>query len=139
MRVLAVDYGERRTGLAVSDPLEITANALAVLEGKGGRNRILEEVARIAREEGAEEVVVGIPVNADGSHGPMAQAARAFGEALAERLTVPVRYQDEYYSTVEAQGNMTTAGMKRARRRREVDKHAAAVILQDYLRSRRHP
>lgn len=136
MRVLAVDYGLKRIGLAVSDPLEITSNPLLVLENKGDLDAVLQEIARIVSEEEADEVVVGLPVNMDGSHGPAAQAAEEFAQALATRVNVPVHTFDERLTTVEATNTLIAKSVSRSRRRRVIDKMAAAVILEDYLRSR---
>lgn len=141
MRVLAVDYGERRVGLAISDALEITANPLTVLERKRGAGVevVLEAIARIVREEGVDEVVVGLPINIDGTHGPAAQGAQAFADALAARVSVPVRTFDERLTTVEADEMLGTGRSARARRRQVIDKLAATVILRDYLGSRPRP
>ncbi|MBI3946473.1 MAG: Holliday junction resolvase RuvX [Armatimonadetes bacterium] len=145
MRVLAVDYGEKRIGLAISDPLEITANPLAVIERKGGRGEALEAIARVVRDEEVEEVVVGLPVHLDGARGPAAEAAQAFADALARLLPVPVRLHDERLTTVAAEEAAGPPKSRRRRRKREerlsrgIDKLAAAVLLRDYLNSRREP
>ncbi|MDH7569613.1 MAG: Holliday junction resolvase RuvX [Armatimonadota bacterium] len=143
MRVLAVDYGEKRVGLAVSDVLELTANPLMVIERRGGdEEAVMAEIGRVVAAEEVEEVVVGVPLNPDGSAGPAAGAAAAFAVALAGRLTVPVHTIDEHLTTVEAEASLRRdeqGGSRRARlrRRRVIDKLAAAVILRDYLNSRR--
>jgi len=121
-------------GLAVSDPLEITANPLAVLDRRSD-GEVIAAVARIVEEEGVEDVVVGLPVNMDGSHGPAAVGAEAFAAKLAARLGVPVHTHDERLTSEEAQERMIGAGMSRKRRRRSVDRIAAAVILESYLRA----
>ncbi len=142
MRVLAVDYGQKRVGLAISDALEITANPLCVLERKGDLSSMAAVAARVAAivaAEGAEELVVGLPLNTDGSRGPAAELAQRFADLLAAQVRVPVRLHDEHLSTTEAHERMGAArsAKARARRRGTVDQVAAAVILRDYLGTRR--
>ncbi|HHX39572.1 MAG TPA: Holliday junction resolvase RuvX [Armatimonadetes bacterium] len=135
MRVLAVDYGTKRVGLALSDLLEITANPLTVLPRKRGDREVIEAIARIVEEEAVEEVVVGLPVNMDGSHGPAAAAAEAFAAKLAACLKVPVFTHDERLTSEEAEGILISEGVQRSRRRGRVDPIAAALILRSYLGS----
>jgi putative Holliday junction resolvase len=135
VRVLAVDYGARRVGLALSDPLEITVNPHSVIPNRGDPAPVLDAIARVIAEEGVDEVVVGLPVNMDGSHGPAAQAAQEFAEALADRVAVPVHCYDERLTTAEAEEILIGRDVPRARRREMVDKVAAALILRSYLES----
>lgn len=140
--MLAIDYGARRIGLAISDPLEITVNPLAVIERKGGWEEVLEAIAQLVRDEGVEQVVVGLPVHMNGTHGPAAQAAQSFASALAQRLEVPVCLHDERLTTVAAE-EVAASPRSRLRRGRQwrlsrgIDKFAAAILLRDYLNSRR--
>jgi putative Holliday junction resolvase len=134
-RLLGLDLGDRRIGVAVSDPTGFLASALQVLPSVG-RARDAAEVARIAAEEQADAVVVGVPVNMDGSYGPQAEKSRKFGAALEQR-GLPVVYWDERLTTVEAQRYLRETGVGRQRRRETLDAAAAAILLQSYLDFRR--
>lgn len=134
-RVLGVDVGERRIGLAVSDPSGTTAHPHAVLE-RTTEERDVEAILAVAREQEVAEVVVGLPLRLNGSRGPAAEAAERFG-ALLERAGLTVRFWDERLTTVEAERSLAAGGVRGRARRRVVDKVAAALILQNYLDSRR--
>lgn len=135
MRLLGVDTGEKRIGLAVCDPLGIVAVPLCVLARRGRGD--LEDIAEIARREAVEEIVVGLPLSLNGTTGPQALRALHFGHALREQSGLPVVFWDERFSTVEAERGMLDAGLSRRRRDARRDASAAAVMLQDYLDS--HP
>jgi putative Holliday junction resolvase len=130
MRILALDVGDRRIGLATCDELEIVASPRAVLRRDG---RELDALERWAREEEVGLVVVGMPFNSAGEIGPQAQKVVRFMEALRQRLAVPVVEWDEDLSTWEAEQVLIEAGERRAERRRVVDMLAAAVILRSFL------
>jgi putative Holliday junction resolvase len=134
-RLLGLDLGDRRIGVAVSDPTGFLASALQVLPSVG-RSRDAAEVARIAVEEQADAVVVGVPVNMDGSYGAQAEKSRKFGAALEQR-GLPVVFWDERLTTVEAQRYLRETGVGRQRRRETLDGAAAAILLQSYLDFRR--
>jgi putative Holliday junction resolvase len=134
MRIMALDVGDRRIGVATSDELEIVATPRDVLRRAGREIGILREW--VGREE-IGLVVVGIPYNTEGEIGPQAQKVLQFMLQLRERLTVPVVEWDEHLSTWEAETMLIEAGKQRGQRRREVDKVAAAVILRSYLDHRR--
>ena len=125
MIVLAVDHGEARTGLAVSDPSGTIATPLGVVEPTAA-----DEVARIAAERGAEVVVVGVPVSLDGSEGPQARAARDFRDALAQRIDLPVETYDERLTTKLAEASAQAGAEAPA------DALAAAHLLETFLQSR---
>jgi putative Holliday junction resolvase len=129
MKVLAVDLGTRRTGFAISDPKGTMALALPTLE-----NVSAVDVATLAEEQGAEEVVVGLPLNMDGTTGPSAKRTLDFIEELKIHLTVPVVPWDERLSTREGQDRLRQAGLDRKDRARRADVAAAIVILESYLR-----
>jgi putative holliday junction resolvase len=142
-RVVGIDLGSRRIGVAVSDGLGITAQPHATIARHGGL-RDLEAIAAVVRAVGATRVVLGLPVN----HDPPAQAqapaepdairrARAFGAKLGAHLELPVDLIDESFSTVEAEEVLLAADLSRARRREVIDKLAAAVILQRWLDQQR--
>lgn len=135
MRIFGLDVGTRTVGVAISDALGMTAQPLTTLRRTGLRAD-LAELRRLAETHEVGQAVVGLPLNMDGTEGPSAVAARAFGEALARALDIPVEYQDERLSTVAAQRALLEADVSRARRREVVDQVAAALILQTWLDTR---
>jgi putative Holliday junction resolvase len=137
VRVVGLDLGTRRIGVAVSDPSGTIASPLHVLERSGDAVADRRRLAELVREVGAERVVVGLPLSLSGATGPAAQATLAEVAHLAAALGVPVETCDERLSTVSAQGTLRTLGVKGHARRRSVDKVAAAVILQSWLDRRR--
>lgn len=133
MRALGIDLGSKRIGVAVSDRTGTIASPLLVLQRSGSARRDHEAIARLVVEEEAEAVVVGLPLNMDGSFGPAAKAAVSEAEALATVVGVPVTTFDERRTTVTADAAMMEARMRAQARRRIVDKIAAAVMLQTWL------
>lgn len=132
-RVLALDPGTRRIGVAVSDPARILASPLEVIEGSDPLPRLRELVAHYE----PDVVVVGLPTSLSGTEGPAAVAARRFAQEVAEALEVPVELVDERFTTRTAESAMVEGGVRRRERRGKVDKVAAAVILQQYLERQR--
>ena len=132
MRILALDLGDRRIGVALSDETGTLASPLATLTRTGGR-KDAAAVALLVRQHGAAEVVVGLPLNMDGTQGEQAQKALVFAEALRRRAGVPVVTCDERLTTVEAEERLREAGLGWRERKRRVDEAAAVVILQEYL------
>ena len=136
MRVLGVDLGSKRIGIAVSDRSGTIASPLAVIQRSGSVARDHQAIAKLVAEEEAEAVVVGLPLNMNGSAGPAAQAAVKEAKALATVVGVPVHTSDERRTTVTADRAMMEAGMNAQARRKVVDKVAAAVLLQHWLDGR---
>jgi putative holliday junction resolvase len=134
MKRLGVDPGERRIGLAVATDEVAVVLPLRTVPGGAGA---VDTVADAAREVEAQEIVVGLPLKLDGTEGPAARRARAFGDAVGRRAGLPVTYWDERLTTVEADRALREAGMRGTRRRGVVDRNAAALILQGYVDSRR--
>ena len=134
-RVLGIDAGERRVGVALSDELRLLASPLAVLDRGHGLAPVLDALAQVASTESVAHIVVGLPLNADGSHGRQARRAQDFARVAQRVLGVPVEMWDERLSTREAEHIARTQGrnMRRLRARGQIDAIAAAVILQDYL------
>ncbi|MGE5559847.1 MAG: Holliday junction resolvase RuvX [Chloroflexota bacterium] len=134
MRWLGLDVGDRTIGVAVSDPLGITAQGIEVI-----RRRTAEadfaRLAELAREYGVGGIVVGLPRNMNGTIGPRGEQARAFAAECRERLGLPVREWDERLSTVSAQRSLLEADVSRAGRRKVVDMVAASIILQNFIDS----
>ena len=133
MRVVGLDLGSKRIGVAVSDRSGTIASPLLVLTRSGSARRDHEQIARLVVEEEAEAVVVGLPLNMDGSLGPAARAARKEAALIATVVGVPVHEWDERRSTVTADQAMMQAGLRAPERRQHVDKIAAAVFLQAWL------
>ena len=130
-RVLALDFGTRRVGVAVSDPLGISAQPHSILDGTDAG--LMAAIASLAAESGAGRVVVGLPVSLDGSEGPAAAAARHFAADVAAATGLPVQLLDERFTTVTAERVLVEAGLSGRRRRGVRDRVAAAVLLQSYL------
>lgn len=129
---LGVDYGDVRTGLAVSDPSGLIATGVGTIRPGGMRNTA-REVAAAARERACVGIVVGLPKNMDGSEGFRAETVRAFVALLREETSLPIELFDERLSTVEAHRMMDLTGTHGKRRRETVDTLSAEIILQDYL------
>ncbi|MFZ2087535.1 MAG: Holliday junction resolvase RuvX [Desulfobaccales bacterium] len=134
-RILALDVGTKRIGLAVSDPLGFTAQGLGVLERKDW-DRDLARLMEMARPYQVREVLVGLPRHMDGRLGEQAEEILALARALGEALGAQVATWDERLTTVEAERLLIQADMSRGKRRRVVDQVAASLILQAYLDSR---
>jgi putative holliday junction resolvase len=134
-RVLGVDLGSRRIGLAVSDPAGRVATPLAVVERTGDRTTDHRTILAHAREAGASRVVVGLPLSLSGDVGPAARAVLEEVESLRAEASgaIAVDTHDERLTTVTAERGLRAAGARRRARRRAVDPAAAAVMLQSYL------
>lgn len=130
-RVLGLDLGDARIGVAISDPDRRLAVPLGTVHT--GAPADLKAIAKLVGENGVELVVVGLPLRLSGSAGESARKAEEFAGALRSVLPVPVVLHDERLSTVEAERALRDAGMSGRRRRRSVDRSAATVILQSYL------
>jgi len=137
-RILAVDLGERRIGLALSDPLGLTAQGLPTA-GRRNKREDLNFVESLVRRHDVSRVLIGHPLNMDGSEGPQARKARAFAEALSKRVSssVTVELWDERLTSVEAEVMLDPSTMGESRRRGRVDQLAATILLQSYLDTHR--
>jgi len=131
-RVIAIDLGARRIGVAMTDGLGLTAQPLETVPRRGGQ-RDLDAIAALVHQHGAERIVLGLPLDPDGEPGRAAKSAEAFATRLRAAISVPVELIDESFSTVEAEEVLLAADVSRARRREVVDKMAAAVILRRWL------
>jgi putative Holliday junction resolvase len=132
MRWMGLDVGDRRIGVAISDPLEITAQSHSVIE-RQSLLLDLEKIHRLITDYGVEGLVVGLPMNMNGSEGPMAEKVRRFAADLEKITGLAPRFCDERLSTVSAQRALLEADMSRSKRKQTVDKTAAAIILQNFL------
>ena len=132
MKIVALDIGTVRIGIASSDIMEIIASPNPVYRRKNNSSDVTA-VAEIINNLNAGQVVIGLPLKMDGSEGQSVQMAKDFGEELSKVITIPIVYQDERLSTVEAQRILIESGMRREKRKDKVDSLAATIILQTYL------
>lgn len=132
MRVMAIDYGDARTGVAVSDAAGLLTGYTTVVHARQPE-RAAEEIARIARERQADELVMGFPRNMDGTEGPRAGLYRAFAALVEEKTGMPVRLWDERRTTIEAHQILHASGKRMKAHKKNVDAVAASLILEGYL------
>ena len=132
MRILAVDLGTKQVGLALSDPTASIASALATVAAKPAET-LAARLAGIAAERQAERVIVGLPLNLDGTRGPAAAGAERLAADLRKASRLPVETVDERLTTAAAERSLIDAGARRRERRRVVDRIAATLLLQGYL------
>lgn len=132
MRILGLDYGAKRVGVAISDELGLTAQGIATIAVRS-RKQLLGEVEIIVRSRGVETIVIGYPLRLDNSEGIQCEKVKAFARSLSASLAVPVVLHDETLTTKEAEEILHSSGMRWKRRKEAVDKLAACLILQSYL------
>jgi len=137
MKILAVDLGKARTGLAVCDENEMLASPMMVIS-EYNMERLAQTIADQAAEKAVGCIVVGLPRNMDGSEGGSAQNARAFAENLKKLVDVPIEMRDERGTTITAHGYLNNTDTRGKKRKALVDAVAATIILQDYLDYRRN-
>ena len=137
MRVLSIDFGEKRIGLALSDSLGLIASPLEVFE-YSSREKALDRIAETIKRKEANEVIVGLPLEMNGNRGVKAKEAEEFADSLRKIINIPVFCWDERLTTAEAQRALLEANMSRAGRRQRTDMVAAALLLQSYLEARRN-
>lgn len=130
-RILALDIGERRIGVAVSDPLGITAQGVETIETRGAQ-RDRERIAQLAAQYKTKRLLLGLPRSMDGSEGFQAQRVREFAAGL-EDMGFEIRYQDERLTTASARRTLIEGGVRRQKRKQVIDKLASVYILQSYL------
>jgi putative Holliday junction resolvase len=133
-RIIGVDLGDRRIGLSVSDPGALIALGLETLENRGEKH-VIEHFKRLAAEYSPRLVVVGYPLNMDGSRGPRAEQAEKFADKLKAELGVEVALWDERLSTFAAEEALSCGGVARGKKKKHVDRVSAQLILQGYLDS----
>ncbi|HLE08445.1 MAG TPA: Holliday junction resolvase RuvX [Thermodesulfobacteriota bacterium] len=138
MRIIGLDVGEKRTGVAISDESALIAQPLKVIERKSGE-KVIEEILKIADSYGADEIVIGVPYNMDGSVGKAARGVLKLASLLKEKTGLKIIEWDERLSTVAIEKVLISADVSRKKRKGVVDKLAAAYILQGYLEARKNP
>src|SRR5690349_3673140 len=134
MRILALDPGSKRIGVAVSDELKTLAQPLEFIAATPFE-AFVERLKAILEEKDVELILVGMPRNMDGSYGPAAQKVREFIAELAKQVTVPIKTWDERLTSVQANRFLIQGNVRRDKRKEKVDKTAAAILLQSYLDS----
>ncbi len=135
MRIMAIDYGDARTGFAISDASGLLAGETGVLPSRN-EDKLLEDLCRIYADRGVERIALGLPRNMDGSEGPRAEKSRALQERLEAR-GCQVDLVDERRTTVEAHAILTETGRRGKQRKQRVDAVAASLILETYLNAHR--
>jgi putative holliday junction resolvase len=134
MRILAVDHGTKRIGIAVSDELGMIAQPLEFIPAEPFAD-FLSRFKAILRDKQVEQIIVGMPRNMDGSYGPAATKVQEFVTVLKEAVTVPIKMWDERLTSAQANRFLIQANVRREQRKEKVDKTAAAILLQSYLDS----
>ncbi len=134
-RVLAVDYGMKRLGIALSDPTRTIASPLTTLVRRAGKRPPWADLLRLIEENGVTEVVIGLPLDLQGEEGAWAAEVREFGEALTRRCQLPIHWVDERMTSVQAERAVRGSGLRKNQREEKarVDAAAAALILQAHL------
>ena len=135
MRLMGLDVGDKTIGVALSDPMGWTAQGLEVIRRKNDIQEDFQRLLEIIREYGVESILVGLPKNMNGTIGPQGEKVQAFVEQLKKEINLPVKTWDERLSTVAAEKVLLQADVSRSKRKKVIDKMAAAVILQGYLDS----
>lgn len=131
-KIMAIDYGDARTGIAISDLLRSLVGTTTVIHSRN-QDKTLGEIDRLAKENGVEELVMGFPRNMDGSEGPRAELYRAFAQRVHEATGLPVRLWDERRTTIEAHQILSESNYHGKKRKNTVDAVAASLILEGYL------
>lgn len=133
-RIMGIDYGKVRIGIALTDLLKTIASPYDVYKSVSLQKDV-EYFVKLVKEKEVEKIVLGLPLNMDGSEGERAKRTRIFGEMLEKACSVPVVYQDERLSSVEAENYLLDGDVRRDKRKNLIDKVAATIILEDYLRA----
>ncbi len=136
MRIMAIDYGDARTGVAISDPTGLLAGYTTVIHTRKAE-QAAGEIARLVKERGVEELVMGFPRNMDGTEGPRAELYRSFAGLVEETVGLPVRLWDERRTTIEAHAILHESGKRMKAHQKTVDAVAASLILEGYLTRKR--
>jgi len=134
MRVLAIDHGSKRMGIAVSDELQVIAQPLEYLPAEP-LDKFFERLKQIAADKDVGLIVIGVPRNMDGTYGPAATKVQEFVTTLKTEVAIPIKTWDERLTSVQANRYLIEADVRRSKRKEKVDKTAAAILLQSYLDS----
>ncbi len=137
MIIMSVDYGDRRTGIAICDKLEMLASPVCVLQ-EWNAEALADKIVALAIEKKAETIVIGLPKNMDGSKGFRAEACEELGELIKAKTEIPVCFWDERLTTVSAHRILSENNVRGKKRKAVVDSVAAEIILQDFLEYRKN-
>lgn len=137
-RIIGLDIGDARIGVAISDPLGVTAAGIEAIQ-RVDMAKDLEAVKQIAQRHGAVEIVLGFPQNLDGSVGDPAETVRSFGRKLAQETGLPIVYEDERLTTISAIRTLTIQGVTASKKKELVDMQSAAIVLQKFLDRKEPP
>ena len=130
MRYLAIDYGLKRTGLAVCDADETLASPLVVLTGQGG---LIEKIRQAVADQAVDAIVFGLPLNMDGTEGDQAKRVRDFAAETVKQIELPLFFQDERLTSFDAEKKLAALGITRKKKKKHLDAIAAAAILQEFI------
>jgi len=131
-RIIGIDFGQKRVGIAISDESETISSVVKSQKVSSVKDAVAK-IAAFVDEKQAREVVVGLPLNMDGSKGPAAENVTRFCDKLSKQVSVPINTYDERLSTKQGESLMISADLSRKKRRENIDKLAAQIILQSYL------
>jgi putative Holliday junction resolvase len=134
MRYLAIDYGAKRCGLAVCDPLEMVVSPLEVIDG---RRNLIKRIVEVIEAEGIEAVVLGLPLNMDNSAGRQAEVVKEFSKRLKKKINLTIHFQDERLSSFAAKERLADIELTRKEKRKRFDAVAAAFILESFLEQKK--
>ena len=134
MRIMSIDYGDKRTGVALCDEREMLASPYGVIE-ESYMPKLVKALCEIAKKEGAKKLVIGLPRNMDGSYGYRCDECRALGDELEKSSSLPVEYQDERLTTVISHNVLSANNVSAKKRKESVDALSAVMILQSYIDS----
>lgn len=137
-RLLGFDLGDARIGVALSDISQTIASPLMMLPRKKKFSELVADIEELVKKHQVGGIVIGLPLNMDGSEGPRVQSARAFANNLSKHLTIPIHFWDERMSTMAVARTLEESGISHTSRKEQVDKMAASYILQGYLDKLRH-
>ena len=135
MRYLAIDYGKKRTGLAICDRNQTIASPLTVIQGQ---KDLPQKIAKIVSAESVDAIVLGLPLNMDDTEGPQARLVRAFAAKLEPRLDIPIHFQDERLTSFAAEEKLAAADFTKKNMQKRLDAVAAAQILEAFLERKAH-
>lgn len=136
MRVLSLDIGDKRIGVAVSDELSVTAQGIKTIE-RSEIEKDIRGIEALIKEYGVEKLVIGLPKNMDGTIGPQGEKVLRFVDKLTKKVEIPITLWDERLTSISAERILIQADLSRQKRKKIIDKVAATLILQNYLDSRR--
>ena len=132
MRIIGLDYGSVRVGIAISDPDAVIAQPKGFIEASP-RKKCIAEIANLCSEMSVGKIVIGLPKHMNGDEGESALAARALGDEISKAVNIPILFIDERLTTLSANRSLTESNMKAPRKKEKIDSVAAAIILQNYL------